>query len=478
MTTQPEEREPISAEAKQYVQRLIDDVAQLRLPELFTGDYPDARYRIKNRNGVSVVALPTTSLTPEQHIKLMRYRLAQYLSVGFIDPEMVYQKRLEHEPLTNLRPRDAHYIATSVDGGEILCYMVLEAPPDAAPGATLRDRDRPLFPVEEVHGYGIYNRLRILPDLPLAKVYELGRFVKNQCLHSLSELGTRGPVEVMAAVIRSAIGSLRLEVEALVGDFEEGVAKQNFEFFHLPKVVVHGTVPYVDRDAYLYPRYQLCVVYPWAALLADFAAPLRARLDAIERALELPGKQALLELFKLKRQAADVRSGLLPPEGLAPLTDAALPQKGVTMPERLELLGKAGRLRETGLLSHLGLAETAVLCSFMERVRAQPGDVIVHQGDTSDDLYLIESGQAQVQITNRAGQVVPLAVLGPNDYFGEVALLTGGERTADVVALTPLALLRLGKDAYTRYLSHVVELEQQMALTAVRRAQKAARETR
>jgi hypothetical protein len=42
-------------------------------------------------------------------------------------------------------------------------------PHDVPVGATLRDTNRELFPVEKAHGTGIYDRLRLLPDLPLRK---------------------------------------------------------------------------------------------------------------------------------------------------------------------------------------------------------------------------------------------------------------------------------------------------------------------
>ena len=48
--------------------------------------------------------------------------------------------------------------------------------------------------------------------------------------------------------------------------------------------------------------------------------------------------------------------------------------------------------------------------------------------------------------------------------------VTGGERTADVIARTPMTLMRLSRDAYTRYLAHLVDVEGQITRTALRRA--------
>jgi CRP-like cAMP-binding protein len=89
-------------------------------------------------------------------------------------------------------------------------------------------------------------------------------------------------------------------------------------------------------------------------------------------------------------------------------------------------------------------------------------------------LYLIVSGNAEVRVTNTAGQSVLVATLGPGEYFGEVALVTGGERIADVVAVTPMTLARLNRAGYDRFVAHTSAM-QQLATTAARRAGATAR---
>lgn len=469
MTAEPLTDAQHDDEVAAFVHDLIETAAQQRLPDLFGAAHADALYRIPDRGGVSVVVLRTTSLTEEQLIKLMRFRLAQYLAVNFIDSRMVYDARMAHEPLSGVQPSDVHVIAGSVATGEILCYAAIKAGPDAPPNTTLREHDRPAFPVEKIHGWGIYNRLRLLPDLPVSKLRELGRFVKNQRLRTFDELSARGPVEVGVALFRTLAGPLRLEVEALIGDLEEGVAKQNLEFFHVPMVVIHGTVPYEAEASYFFPRYQFCTVYPFAALSSDISRAMLSRLDAIEQALAQPGKAGLLALFALKKVLATPRSALEPPEGLAELVDTRLPQEGVAMHERRQMLDMADRLRTTNLFGGLSVAEATVLGTFMERSTVKIGEVIVRQGDAGDDLFLIESGQAEVRVTGRDGLPIKVAMLGPGDYFGEIALITGEERIADVVAVTPMALLRLTRDAYARYLNHAAEIEQQLTRTAMSR---------
>lgn len=463
------------ANAERYVASLVAAAADIRLPEIFGRSHPDAVFLVPNRHGVNVTALRTTSLTEEQLLALMRFRLAQYLDVNFVNGQLVYEQRMEHEDVAGVEPDDIHVMAGSAETGEILCYAVIEAPLDVAPGVTMRTRDRPLLPVEQVHGWGIFNRLPILPDLPLGKIRELGRFVKNQRYRGMEDEAVRGPVEVCVAIFRLVAEGLAFELEAVVGDFEEAIAKQNMDFFHVPMVVLHGTVPLQSDAGWLFPRYQYRTVFPFACLASDASLAL-PRLEAIEAALEKPGKLGLLSLMRLRGDKPTAKSALAPGEGLSELAQAELPQKGVPMADRREQREAGDRLRRTELFGDLSEAEATVLATFLERVEHRPEDVIVRQGDPSDAVYFIESGTVEVGATGAAGTTLVLAELGPGDYFGEIGIVTGAERIADVVAREPVTLLRLAKDDYARYLSQVDEVQQALRLTAASRAGDTARQ--
>jgi hypothetical protein len=96
MTTPNAEQLPPAAQ--EFIHGLIENAARLRLPELFAGERSGTLYRIPNRNGVSVIALRTTGLAEAELADLMRYRLAQYLAVNFVDRQKIWETRLEHEP--------------------------------------------------------------------------------------------------------------------------------------------------------------------------------------------------------------------------------------------------------------------------------------------------------------------------------------------------------------------------------------------
>jgi 4-cresol dehydrogenase (hydroxylating) len=469
----PSESDP---EAAAYFRALLDKAARIRMPELFAAPPAGALYHLRDRHGVSVVAVRTTELSHEQLIQIMTYRLAQYVVLDYVNKRMVYEARLEHESLENLDPDDVHVLAGAAESGEILCYMVIKAAPKASPGTTMRTRERPLFPIEQIFGWGVYNRLRILPDLPIARVRELERFVKNQQRETMDELAARAPVELLLGVLRVVTDPLASEIEACLGDIEHGVkAIKMFDFFHVPNLIVHGVVPYVAPGSYPYPSYQNQTRYPSTLLRSDISLE---RLDAIEKALDRPGKQGLAELFKLKADKCVDRSSLEPAGGLAPLTDAPLSQAGLPMEARRDLRELGEWLRTTDAFRSLSSAEAAVLATFLERRAAFAGDVLVRQGDVGDDLFLIEAGRAEVRAGAEREQKLTVAALGPGSYFGEIALVAGGERTADVVAVEPMSLLRLSKEAYSRYLAQVAEVEQQLTSTALTRSRETSRRTR
>jgi CRP/FNR family transcriptional regulator, cyclic AMP receptor protein len=78
------------------------------------------------------------------------------------------------------------------------------------------------------------------------------------------------------------------------------------------------------------------------------------------------------------------------------------------------------------------------VATFAELESHPEGAAVVKEGGYANDFYAIEDGTAKVE---RAGQ--ELAELGPGDVFGEQALLEGEQRSASVVATSPLRLIRI-----------------------------------
>jgi CPA1 family monovalent cation:H+ antiporter len=83
-----------------------------------------------------------------------------------------------------------------------------------------------------------------------------------------------------------------------------------------------------------------------------------------------------------------------------------------------------------------------------------PRELIVREGDQGDACYFIASGAAEVALSGRR---IPL---GSGDLFGEMALLTGMTRQADVVAMTYCRLLVLRKVDFDRFMQDNGDIRQ------------------
>jgi putative ABC transport system ATP-binding protein len=79
----------------------------------------------------------------------------------------------------------------------------------------------------------------------------------------------------------------------------------------------------------------------------------------------------------------------------------------------------------------------------MTRRQFMPGEVIIREGEVGEELFLISEGEVEI---DREGREV--ARLGPGDFFGELALMSGNPRNANVVAKRPVDTYVLGKDDF------------------------------
>ncbi|MEJ2575803.1 MAG: cyclic nucleotide-binding domain-containing protein [Gammaproteobacteria bacterium] len=106
----------------------------------------------------------------------------------------------------------------------------------------------------------------------------------------------------------------------------------------------------------------------------------------------------------------------------------------------------------------LSVASTVVL------LRA-PGERIIREGDPADALYLVVQGEAEVTIDSRK-----VGTRGPGEFFGEMALLTGDRRTADVTALDYSRFARLSRRDFRHLLRRYPAIREQIEQLAQERA--------
>lgn len=101
------------------------------------------------------------------------------------------------------------------------------------------------------------------------------------------------------------------------------------------------------------------------------------------------------------------------------------------------------------LFSSLTPAEFSEVVERMIHFQYPSGYRIVKEGDPGDSVYLISEGAVLI-ITKVGNREIPLSELKDNDFFGEVAFLTGRPRTASVITKTDTEVLELrGEDLRT-----------------------------
>ncbi len=104
------------------------------------------------------------------------------------------------------------------------------------------------------------------------------------------------------------------------------------------------------------------------------------------------------------------------------------------------------------------IAETATLRHF------EAGEVIIREGDTGEELFLISEGEVEVLRHDHE-----VARLGPADFFGEAALLSGQPRNATVIATEAVDAYVVDKEELSAAMQHSSKFRQQLRRVFVRR---------
>jgi voltage-gated potassium channel len=112
------------------------------------------------------------------------------------------------------------------------------------------------------------------------------------------------------------------------------------------------------------------------------------------------------------------------------------------------------------LFAKLDPTSIAQLTGLLTARKVAGGTVIVSKGDDAEEMFFIVSGRVEVELPNNP------VILGEGDYFGEIALITGGTRTATVRAVGACELLQLDRHDF-RHLAernpHIGEAVHRMA---------------
>ncbi|HEY9735374.1 MAG TPA: cyclic nucleotide-binding domain-containing protein [Trichocoleus sp.] len=137
--------------------------------------------------------------------------------------------------------------------------------------------------------------------------------------------------------------------------------------------------------------------------------------------------------------------------------------------EASEVLDRIGHIE---MLHSLSPSEMQAIIPLLKPLKVDPGIVLCHEGDPGDALFLIVEGQAEILKGPKK-----MAVLGPGEMFGEMALLTGEERSATVVACSPMELYELDKVDFDAMLTHSPQLASGLSRILARRLRETTQST-
>jgi CRP-like cAMP-binding protein len=103
-------------------------------------------------------------------------------------------------------------------------------------------------------------------------------------------------------------------------------------------------------------------------------------------------------------------------------------------------------LAKAELMAALSPTTRARLAKQGSPCTVEPGKLLFAKGDKGDALYVLLEGEVEVRTSTEAGKDVRIAALKPYAVIGEMAVLDGGVRSADICAIRRSRLLRIGRD--------------------------------
>jgi CRP/FNR family cyclic AMP-dependent transcriptional regulator len=113
---------------------------------------------------------------------------------------------------------------------------------------------------------------------------------------------------------------------------------------------------------------------------------------------------------------------------------------------------EAQALARIPLFGRLDQTELETLAESVDQVKYKAGEAIFHENDVGDALYVIDEGSVRIWVHDADVKEVTLSELRPGEFLGEMAVLDGGERSANATAMVDSTLHRLSRDNFHDFL--------------------------
>lgn len=110
-------------------------------------------------------------------------------------------------------------------------------------------------------------------------------------------------------------------------------------------------------------------------------------------------------------------------------------------------------LNKLHLFSELSPADTDALTEHAN-VRSYPAhSILINEGEQTNSLYVVLEGEVKVYASDENGKEVILNMLGPGEYFGELALVDDAPRSASIKTIMPTKVMIIAKSNFKRALA-------------------------
>ena len=116
--------------------------------------------------------------------------------------------------------------------------------------------------------------------------------------------------------------------------------------------------------------------------------------------------------------------------------------------------GKMELIRQVPLFSECSKRELGAIATLTTLIDMPAGQRLVTEGERGREFMVLVDGAVDVRRGNRK-----LASLGSGDFFGEIALISDGPRTASVTATSPVRLLVLTRSAFRSLMDEMPSIQ-------------------
>jgi CRP-like cAMP-binding protein len=197
--------------------------------------------------------------------------------------------------------------------------------------------------------------------------------------------------------------------------------------------------------------------------IIEHVQALSPNFENVNEAMEQQSQNArriMAEIIDLGEDMQRTREALQESyAALEQLTDAA--QNLQTEVSRFQV--KTSILQEIDIFRAFSEDAREYIDQHMQAHHFTAGEELIHEGDTTDSLFIIAKGVVSIQIKLADGKMLEVARRAVRDFLGEFSLLTGEPRSASVVALTECNAYEIKKEDIAPFIEQEPEIAKRLS---------------